>query len=172
MSKKLSLLFVLIIGCSHAVKAPIKTTAPAVVREFSQGELILATQYLTKIFDKEMQPSKCVESVDEASLLLRTIRPRMEVVEDDIEASFDDASAVQKHIDECKKNCTCLYVDDLMREHLVPLSKKQRLSLNEKRLPAELNRCFSFIQSTFCESDLYKQLDAEKSDFSFSEEVP
>jgi hypothetical protein len=175
MSKKLGFIFFLLIGCSHTVKAPQKPVAAqasVVAREFSQGEVILATQYLTKIFDKEMQPSACVPNNDEASLLLRTIRPRMEVIEDDIEATFDDAKAVQKHLDECKKNCTCLYIDDLLREHLVPLTKKQRASLNDKRSPAELNRCFSYIQSTFCDSDLYKQLDAEKVDFSFSEEDP
>lgn len=175
MSKKLVFFLLFLVGCSHTVKAPPKPApvqAPVVAREFSQGEVILATQYLMKIFDKEMQPSACVPTNDEASLLLRTIRPRMEVIEDDIVATFDDPAAVQKHIDECKKNCTCLYVDDLLREHLVTLTKKQRLSLNTKRSAAELNRCFSFIQSTFCDSELYKQLDAEKSDFSFSEEDP
>lgn len=160
--------FIFVIGCSTEKKSPPKTQ-PMMAREFSRGEVILATHLLTKIFDGEMGPLDCVPDNDEASLLLRTIRPRMEMVEDDIEAVLDQEAEVQKLISDCDQSCTCLYVDDLLREHLVTLTKSQRKRLTEKRSEKEINRCMSFIQSTFCQSELYRALNLEKADFSFEE---
>lgn len=165
MPAKLIFVLTLIIGCS-SVKAP---SNPQVPKEFSRGEIILATQLLVKIFDQEMAPLTCVTDTDEASLLLRTIRPRMEVVEDDLEALLDDQVEVNKLIATCDQNCTCGYIDELLREHLVTLSAEQKKALNNKRSDNELNRCMNFAQSTFCQSDLYKELNKEKVDFSFEE---
>ena len=103
MPAKLILITLLMIGCS-SVKAPSNPQAP---KEFSQGEVILGTQLLVKIFDQEMAPLACVPDTDEASLLLRTIRPRMEVIEDDMEALLDDPVEVNKLIDNCQQSCTC-----------------------------------------------------------------
>lgn len=173
MSKILVIALLMMVGCStvkkEEPKAPPKPAAP---REFSRGELILGTQLLTKIFDEEMAPLACVPDHDEASLLLRTIRPRMEVVQDDMEAMLDDAKEVDQLVKTCDQNCTCGYVDELLREHQVTLSKKQRNVLNSKKTDKELNRCMSFVQSTFCDGDLYKTLNQEKADFSFDEEAP
>lgn len=167
------ILLLLITACSSANKTDNKTTATAPVapKEFSRGELILGTELLTKIFDQEMAPLECVPDVDEASLLLRTIRPRMEVVQDDMEAMMDDPKDVDNLIKTCDQNCTCGYVDELMREHLVNLSKSQRKMLNTKKSEKELNRCLNYVQSTFCQSELFKTLDAEKGDFSFEEGI-
>lgn len=162
----LALLF--IVACSTE-KTVTSKPSPAVTREFSRGEVILGTQLLTKIFDGEMGPLECVPDNDEASLLLRTIRPRMEMVEDDMEALLDQEKEVQKLIDSCDQSCTCVYVDDLLREHLVTLSKSQRKSLTSKRTEKEINRCMAFVQDTFCQSDLYRALNNEKADFSFEE---
>lgn len=160
--------FIFIFACSTEKKSPPKAAA-ATTREFSRGEVILATQLLTKIFDGEMGALECVPDNDEASLLLRTIRPRMEMVEDDIEAVLDQEAEVQKLIDSCDQSCTCVYIDDLLREHLVTLSKVQRKTLTTKRSEKEINRCMSFVQSTFCQSELYRALNSEKADFSFEE---
>jgi hypothetical protein len=149
-------------------KTPVKTAAPN-TREFSRGEVILGTQLLTKIFDGEMGPLDCVPDNDEASLLLRTVRPRMEMVEDDMEALLDQEKEVQKLIDSCDQSCTCVYVDDLLREHLVTLSKAQRKMMTLKRNEKEVNRCMAYVQNTFCQSELYRALNAEKADFSFEE---
>lgn len=165
MPSKLSFILILLVGCS-SVKAPSNPDAP---KEFSRGEVILGTQLLTKIFDQEMAPLPCVPDTDEASLLLRTIRPRMEVVEDDLEALLDDQAEVNKLIGGCDQNCTCGYVDELLREHLVTLTAEQRKRLNTKKTDKELNRCMNFAQSTFCQSELYKELNKEKADFSFEE---
>lgn len=159
---------IFVFACSTDKKTPQKTAA-APVKEFSRGEVILATQLLTKIFDGEMGPLDCVPDNDEASLLLRTIRPRMELIEDDIEAVLDQEAEVQKLIDSCEQSCTCGYVDDLLREHLVTLTKAQRKNLTLKRSEKEVNRCMSFAQSTFCNSELYRALNLEKADFSFEE---
>ena len=175
-SMSVSYIFLLIfmISCSST---PVKdiTVQPKVViepvKEFAPGELILATQLLTKIFDKEMAPLSCVPDVEEASLLLRTIRPRMEVVQDDMEAMLDSNNDVKAMVQNCDKNCTCGYVDDLIREHLVVLPKAQKRLLALKKNDKEINRCLSYAQSTFCQSELFKQLDKEKVDFSFEDEA-
>ena len=129
----------------------------------------MASQLLNKIFDGEMAPLECVPNSDEASLLLRTLQPRLEVVEDDLEARLDRSQDVSELIQGCELNCSCPYIEDLLREHLVVLSKEQKTSLAQKRTPKEVNRCLSFMQSTFCKSEIYQQLDAEKEDFSFEE---
>lgn len=141
-------------------------------KEFARGEVILATELLVKIFDKEMAPLDCVPDTDEASLLLRTIRPRMEIVEDDMGALLDQKEEVKNLINTCDQNCTCVYVDDLLREHLVPLSKDERTLLTKKRNKKEISRCLNYARETFCQSELYKALSIEKEDFSFDEESP
>lgn len=164
-------LIVLAVACSSVPKKEIPKTpevAPA-PKEFSRGELILGTQLLTKIFDKEMAPLECVPDTEEAGLLLRTIRPRMEIVEDDMEAMLDHSSDIDNLVKTCDQNCTCGYVDELFREHIVNLSKSQRKMLNAKKSEKEISRCMNYVQSTFCNSELYKTLDKEKGDFSFEE---
>jgi hypothetical protein len=166
MFKKLFLIL-LVCSCSNVKKKQtyLETVAPP--REFSRGELILANELLTKIFDQEMAYLLCVPDADEASLLLRTIRPRMEVVEDDLSAMMDSPKSVEELILTCDQNCTCGHIDELVREHLVSLTKEQRRILNHKKREKELNRCLNFVQSTFCQSELYKALDKEKEEFSF-----
>jgi hypothetical protein len=165
MSKVVFFLLTLAMSCSM-METPVKPHAP---KEFSKGEIILGTQLLAKVYDQEMAPLKCVPDVEEASLLLRTIHPRYEVVQDDYEALLDTKSEVSKLIAECDQNCTCGFIDDLLREHQVILDKNQRKLLNEKKQEKDLNSCLSYIQSTFCESDLYKELNKEKVDFTFEE---
>lgn len=165
------ILLLLVVSCStvkktEEVKAPVPPPQP---KEFARGELILGTQLLTKIFDQEMAPLECVPDTDEASLLLRTIRPRMEVVQDDMEAMLDDPREVNDLINTCDQNCTCGYVDELFREHQVALNKKQRATMNTKKKDADINRCLNYVQSTFCQGELYKTLNVEKVDFSFDE---
>lgn len=168
MFKKL-ILILLISACSTVKKTDPPPVVKAQPKEFSRGELILGTELLTKIFDQEMAPLACVPTVDEASLLLRTIHPRMDVVQDDMEAILDDPKEVAELIKTCDQNCTCGYVDELLREHLVNLTKAQRKMLNAKKNDKALNKCLNFVQSTFCQGDLYKTLDSEKADFSFEE---
>lgn len=164
MFSKITFLF-LFLSCSQ-LETP---KNPEVSKEFARGEVILATELLTKVFDQEMGPLACVPDTDEASLLLRTIRPRMEVVEDDLEAMLDERELVKEMIETCDQNCTCSYVDELLREHLVSLTPGLRKQLNAKNTEMELNRCMNFAQSTFCQSELYKELSKEKEDFSFEE---
>lgn len=165
MSIKIVLLLVIVTACSH-VETPRKPHAP---KEFSQGELIMGTQLLTKIFDGEMAPLSCVPDQDEASLLLRTIRPRMDVVQDDLESLLDDSKEVEELIKSCDQSCICPYIDDLLREHQVTLTKGQQKMLEAKKTQKEVNRCLSFMQETFCKSELYQELNKEKEDFSFEE---
>jgi hypothetical protein len=149
-----------------STEAPAPASPP---KEFSRGELIMGADLLMKIYDGEMAPMACVQDTDEAELLLRTIRPRMEVVQDDLEAVLDDAKAVEELIATCDQNCTCGYVDELLREHQVVISNKLRIKLNAKKSDKELSRCLNFAQTTFCNSELYKTLNTEKVDFTFEE---
>lgn len=150
---------------------PTSEETPKIIpKNFSRGELILGTELLTKIFDGEMSPIECVPTTDEAELLLRTIRPRMEVAQDDLEAMMDDLEAVDDLIKTCDQNCTCGFIDELVREHLVNLTKNQRKILNSKKSDKELSRCMNFVQTTFCQSELYKTLNHEKSEFTFEGE--
>lgn len=167
------MLLLIVSSCATTRKEaidPVKTQVIAQPKEFSRGELILGSQLLTKIFDQEMAPLECVPDTDEASLLLRTIRPRMEIVQDDIEALLDDPKEISELIKTCNQNCTCGYMDELFREHLVGLTKAQQKDLNAKKKDKDLNKCLNFVQATFCQSELYKSLNAEKSEFSFEEE--
>lgn len=162
-----------LVSCSSVNKTettPVEKNKEAVApKEFSRGELILATDLLMKVFDEEMAPLACVPDTEEASLLLRTIRPRMEVVQDDLEAMLDNQKEIDDLIKSCKENCTCHYIDELLREHQVVLNKNQKKIMNAVKTEKEQGRCLSFIQETFCQSDLFKTLDSEKSDFSFEE---
>ena len=157
-----------LVSCSTITAPPNPNTS----KDFSQGEVILATQLLTKIFDQEMASLQCVPDSDEAALLLRTINPRMEVIQDDLEASLDDPEKVKKMIDSCDKNCTCDFIDDLLKEHLVVLDKGLRSSLDKREKQKDLKACLNFARETFCTGDLFKQLEIEKVDFSFEEESP
>lgn len=168
MTIKLLIFFFLTYSCSSQQMPSTSSkqdTAP--VKEFSTGELIIASQLLSKIFDQEMATNHCIPTIDEASLLLRTLRPRMEIIEDDLEALLDNSKAVEDLVLNCDKNCTCEYTDELLREHQVTLSKKYKNILNAKKTEKEINRCLSYAQNTFCQSDLYKTLNDEKKDFSF-----
>ncbi|HXH73622.1 MAG TPA: hypothetical protein VNJ08_01555 [Bacteriovoracaceae bacterium] len=168
MSIKIVLLLLVTVSCSQMKKleTPHKAHAP---KEFSRGELIMGTQLISRVFDGEMAPLSCIPTTDEASLLLRTIQPRMDIVQDDIESLLDDNKEVEELIKNCDQSCTCPFIDDLLREHLVILTKPQQKMLEKKRSQKEVNRCLTYMQETFCKSELYQELNKEKVDFSFEE---
>lgn len=173
MFKIIPLLVITVISCSTRLPEKAVTNVQEKreeTKEFARGEVILYTDLLVKIFDKEMSPLSCVKDTEEASLLLRTVRPRMEVVEDDLEALLDQKNEVRKLIDTCHLSCTCDYLDDLLREHTVVLSKEEQVILAKKKNKKETNRCLTYAQETFCQSEIYKALNMEKADFSFNEE--
>jgi hypothetical protein len=138
-------------------------------KEFSQGEVVLGTQLLSKIYDQEMAPISCVPDLEEASLLLRTINPRMEVVQDNIEAMLDSKNEVRTLIESCDQNCTCSYIDDILKEHVVFLDADLRVTLNKKKKQKDLNSCLNYVKETFCSGELFKELSHEKSEFSYDE---
>jgi hypothetical protein len=156
--------FIFLISCSSSVVKYIPSP-----KEFSKGEVLLASKLLDKIFDKQMAPIECVKDPDEAELLLRTLTPRLETAQDDVEALLDGPEEINSLIESCTADCTCGYIDELMKEHQVELTKKQRKSLSQKASDKELSRCLNYAQTTFCQSDLYKTLNEEKKDFSYEE---
>lgn len=157
----------LLLLAACATKAPKYAKVAPPPKEFAPGEVVLAQQLLNKIFDQDMATLACVPDTEEAALLLRTIGPRLEMVQDDFEAKLDVATDIEGLIEVCDQNCTCQYIDDLFREHLVMLTKPQRKNLDQKKKIKDLNSCLNYAQSTFCQSELYQALNKEKIDFSF-----
>lgn len=136
------------------------------LKDFSPRELITTTQMLTKIYDGDMKHLSCVPDQPEAELLLRTLRPRMEVVIDDIEALFDQDQEINSLVNNCKTDCTCEFIDELFREHQIALTKAQSKNITQG-IAENKKSCLSQRAKTFCSSTLKKELDKEKSDFSF-----
>lgn len=165
MPAKIILIILLTASCSMIEKQ----SSPHIPKEFSRGEVILGTQLLSKIYDQEMAPLKCIKDLDEASLFIRTLNPRMEIVQDDLETMLDNKEQLNELIQECDKNCTCSFVDELLREHLVVLSKELRKSLRAKNKQKDLNACLNYVRETFCKSELYLELNKEKVDFTFDQ---
>lgn len=161
-------LFIILLFCSCSTTDITKKYTP--VKKISQGEVILGSQLLTKIFDQEMAPLSCVPDTDEASLLLRTIHPYMEIIQDDLEAILDSDAEIKSLVETCNQNCTCTYIDELLRENLVTLKKGLRKNLDKMKKQKDLNSCLNYAKETFCGSELYKQLEREKGDFSYDED--
>jgi hypothetical protein len=142
---------------------------PSLSKDFQSGEVINSHQLLTKIFDRELPPIDCVPNIDEASLLLRTLSPRMELVQDDLEASLDDENKVAELLKECDLNCTCSFIDDLLREHMVPLDEKLKRLLVDKIKSNKNQACMTQLKEKFCQGDLYHTINQEKEDFTYQE---
>lgn len=138
-------------------------------REFKSSEVILTQTYLEKIYEKQTSLPTCIEDTEDAGLLLRTLGPRLEIAQDDFEAILDKDSDINQVIKTCELDCTCHYFDELLREHQVTLSKESKKILESKKSGKEKKRCLESIQKDFCNSEIYKTLNLEKSDFSFDE---
>lgn len=158
------LLLLFLLSCSTNESTVVDRT-----KEFSEGEVILAGKLLDKIFDKQMASIECIKDSDEAELLIRTLTPRLEIIQDDIEAQLDEPQEIEKLIKKCQNDCTCGYLDEVFKEHQVELSKSQKKTMKDKASEKEMSRCLNYAQTTFCQSELYKSLNEEKKDFSFEE---
>lgn len=104
-----------------------------VPKDFNSAEVIQSSILLTKIYDKEISPLPCVPDTEEAAVLQRTLEPRFELAQDDFEASLDHVTEVDKLIEKCEFNCSCYYIDELIREHQVNLSRQSKKLLNDKK---------------------------------------
>ncbi len=162
MLKIISFLFILSCSFTNDHRAS-RDDAP---KDFSPRELITSAQMLTKIYDEQMPPLSCVPDTDSAELLLRTLRPRLEVVIDDIEATLDQDHEVNSLVKNCQNDCTCEFIDEIFREHQLTLTKSQTTTLS-KGIKANEGVCLVGRAKSFCESVLFKELDKEKGDFSF-----
>lgn len=166
----LKLLMTLFFVACAQIKTP--PSAPVPPKNFPSADVIQATQLLTRIFDGEIKGIRCVPSAEEASLLLRTLRPRMEVVEDDLQAHLDHPSTIQQLLVSCQQQCTCQYVDELIRENNIVLSKKERGQLNTRISDKENKRCSTAFMQTFCQGELFQTLDNEKAEFTYDDSSP
>lgn len=156
--------FFLILSCSTT--KDYRASREDAPKDFSPRELITSAQMLTKIYDEQMPPLSCVSDTDSAELLLRTLRPRLEVVVDDIEVVLDQDHEVSSLINNCQNDCTCEFIDEIFREHQLTLSKRQVKTLS-KGIKANEGTCLKARAENFCNSVLFEELDKEKEDFSF-----
>jgi hypothetical protein len=161
------LLLLFIMACTTQVSPTKKRDAQAESKEFSASEIIISHTLIEKIFDKQMPPLACIEDVSEAELFLRTLTPRMEMVEDEIMATFDEPKRVEEILKTCEKECTCSFIMDLLKENEVSLSKKIKNDLSPVKLEKQLNKCLSFYSTSFCQSEIYQQLEIEKDEFNY-----
>jgi hypothetical protein len=164
--KFLKIFFIFILISCSQLTPPQNPSHP---KDFQAGEIINANELLTKIFEQQTATIDCVPSIDEASLLLRTLSPRMELVQDDFEALLDDEGKVTGLIKECDLHCTCGLIDDLIREHMVPLDKKLKRLLDHHIRNSTNRVCMNQFKEKFCQSDLYRTINQEKEDFTYQE---
>jgi hypothetical protein len=154
---------ILITSCSH--KAPFSTEETA---NFSKGEVILSSSLLINIHDGLMPYLDCVPDRKEAELLLRVIRPRLDEVDITLDKKIANQSTREVLFSECTDNCTCAYLDQMLKENKTALFKEEKVQWNKIYNDFKSHReaqCLSYIQSSFCESPLYSEIENEKSDF-------
>jgi hypothetical protein len=82
---------------------------------------------------------------------------------------LDSKNEVRTLIESCDQNCTCSYIDDILKEHVVFLDADLRVTLNKKKKQKDLNSCLNYVKETFCSGELFKELSHEKSEFSYDE---
>lgn len=135
---------------------------------FSKGEIILSTSLLMNIHDGLMAPLDCVPDRNEAELLLRVIRPRLDEVDVYLDKRLHGPAEREQLFKECLDNCSCAYLDQMMKENKTSLFKEEQKQWSQtiKTYKAEREaQCLSYIQSSFCESPLYTEIENEKADF-------
>lgn len=161
---KIIITLFLIISCSSLKNQG--ASYPDAPKDFSPRELITTTALLTKIYDEQHPPLTCVPDADSSELLIRTLRPRLEVVIDDIEAVLDQDHEINSLVNNCQSDCTCEFLDEIFREHQLTLNKAQ-IKVLKKGISANEKVCLPQRASTFCDGPLFKELDKEKEDFRF-----
>lgn len=161
--KKIALLF-LLVSCAHKSPHSEGEDSPA----FSKGEVILSTILLINIHDGLMPASTCVADRAEAELFLRVIRPRMDEVDLYLTKELDSPVGRKKLFSECLDNCTCGYLNNMLKDNKTPLGveekKEWRKTIKEFKTHRE-SLCLGYIQQSFCQSALMNDLENEKEDF-------
>ena len=136
---------------------------------FVDSEVILANDLFEKLLSNETSKLECIEDNDDAELLQRTLNPIYENVRDEFEAVLDEEEKLSGLINDCEKNCTCNYVNDLVKEHQVELPKKLKKTLLNKTNEKQSKECLKQFADNFCKSKLFEKLEQDKKQFSFEE---
>jgi len=152
-------------ACAH--KKPINQE-----QALTSAEIILANQLLEKIYSQESPLLECIDDVEDASLLQRTLNPLLETAQDEFEASLDDDSSLNRLVTNCDVDCTCSYLNDLIKEHQVILQKETSKALLKKMKSKNMFECTKKFSENFCKSKLFEKLDQEKNQFTYEEENP
>jgi hypothetical protein len=149
-------------GCAH--QKPINKGQAS-----TSAEIILANQLLERIYSQESSPLECIADIDDASLLQRTLSPLLETAQDEFEASLDNDSTLNQLVTNCELECTCLYLNDLIKEHQVILQKETNKILLKKLKSKKTLECTKEFSENFCKSKLFEKLNQEKNQFTYEE---
>lgn len=145
--RALILVAILTFGCSTATKSP------GPVDEFLAGKMLL------EMVDKEEK----LNCVADPELYLRTLRPLIEEKELELQAFLIKE---RPSPDQCLAECVCDVWLDVHSELEQKIYAGETLEhLQENALNQPIPLCLKRVKAKFCESDLFKKLDAEKANF-------
>ena len=162
--KPFSLLVILIfIGSCASSNSRAPMASPPI--EISTSETLHAHELLLSIMDGKSETLPCIEDPEEAAILLKTLDPEYEEILDSYQAKLDDDKEVQQLIQNCEKDCTCLFINSLLEENEIPIEKAVKKDLKLKMSGERHIACSQKMTNQFCESSLYKKIEKEKLEF-------
>ena len=132
-------------------------------------KVIQSNTLLTKIYEGEIKPLSCVEDKEEAELFLRTLASRFDNVSDDYQSKLDDQDEIKNLINNCESNCTCDFLEELLKENEIDLTPAQSAQFKKIKLKKVTEVCSAQIEELFCQSQLFRELDKEKDLFKYDE---
>jgi len=158
------LLTTIITSCSQTQKEAKKEPTQL---DFSVEEILVANDYLNRVYDKEIEYHACLKDEKEIQLLLRTLNERTELAEDRLIERLENKNQRLELVKSCEKSCTCEIIFDFLRENQSVLEKDEKKIL--ERGVVRKNKCLNFTKESFCQSPLYQKINTEKEDFIFEE---
>jgi hypothetical protein len=165
-----SLTVILILGftfscAQHKDLTFVNQTGPVEI----DNQVIQSNTLLTKIYEGEIKPLGCIEDKEEAELFLRTLASRFDIVSDDYQSRLDDQDEIKKLINNCESNCTCDFLEELLKENEIDLTPAQSAQFKKIKFKKMTEACTAQIEESFCQSQLFRELEKEKDLFKYDE---
>jgi hypothetical protein len=132
-------------------------------------KVIQSNTLLTKIYEGEIKPLSCVADKEEAELFLRTLASRFDIVSDDYQSRLDDQDEIKNLINNCESNCTCDFLEELLKENEIDLTPAQSAQFKKIKFKKVTEACTAQIEESFCQSRLFRELEKEKDLFKYDE---
>lgn len=133
------------------------------------NQVIQSNTLLTKIYEGEIKPLRCIEDKEEAELFLRALASRFDTVSDDYQSKLDNQDEIKNLINNCESNCTCDFLEELLKENEIDLTPAQSAQFKKIKIKKVTETCTAQIEELFCQSQLFRELDKEKDLFKYDE---